>query len=117
MTTWTSKIKYFAQTMGAIIGNLNHYQRPDVKAAPFGVWYETGRAGGSLYTDNKPGEQVAAIDLDYFTQTEFDPVIDQIQAAFVANGWRFDLTAVLFEDDNRLIHYSWSVEVADNGIV
>lgn len=115
MTTWTSKLIFFADVVGQIINKIYHYERPDVLPARFAVWQENGQREGSLYAENVPGEQVADISLDYFTQTEFDPVIDQIQEAFILHGWPFELQTVLYEDETRLIHYTWGVQVADNG--
>ena len=87
-----------------------HYWRPRLEA-PFCVWAEDGE-GDSVWSGNHQAEQVITGTIDYFTRTEFDPMIDNIQQALnnVENiGWQ--LNSVQFEEDTNLIHYEWDFQV------
>ena len=88
-----------------------HYWHPRLEA-PFCIWAEEGE-GDSLWTSNHLQEQVITGTVDYFTKTELDPIVDDIQNALngVENlGWKLD--AVMYEDETNLIHYSWDFELA-----
>lgn len=84
-----------------------HYRRPADIKAEYGVWAETGEVN-SNYSDNRKSEQQLTGYLDYFTLTEYNPVIDQIQEALdnlCCGGW--SLNSVQYEDQTNLIHYEW----------
>lgn len=88
-----------------------HYWRPRLQA-PFLVWAEESE-GESLHTGNHKSEQVITGTIDYFTKTEYDPMVDTIQDKLneIENlGW--SLTSVDYEDETMLIHYSWDWEIA-----
>lgn len=94
---------------GELVCNVYHYWRPQMQA-PFVVWGEDGEVNYSLDADDRKAEQAVAGYVDYYTKTEFDPVIDTIQE--ILNGmtgfpfqWR--LAIVLFEEETNLIHYQW----------
>lgn len=83
-----------------------HYRRPDKAPAPYLVWQEDGE-GSSFQADNKKFLQCLEGSADYYTQTEFDPVIDALQDKLteLCLAWRLD--SVDYETDTGLIHYSW----------
>ena len=96
----------------ASIENLKvyHYWRPRLEA-PYCTWQENGE-GDSLYASNHKKEQVISGVIDYYTLTDFDPMVDTIQDKInsIENlGW--SLVSVDFEDDTRLIHFSWDFEI------
>lgn len=110
MTSLNQKLSRFSTEVATITGcNLYHYFRP-VMNAPYLLWAETGESS-SLEADNGKREQSISIDVDYYTKTEFDSVIDDIQNLFVNHGYAFELTSVAFEDSTNLIHYNWNVVV------
>lgn len=95
------------------IQNLNvyHYLKPAKATAPYMVWAEDGEEG-SFHTDNHKSEQVIGGTCDFFTQTEFDGLIDSIQDCLndvEGLGWK--LESVDYEDETKLIHYHWRWEV------
>lgn len=86
--------------------NVYHYQRPQM-TAPYIVWAEDGE-DDSFDSDNHKAEQVIYGTLDYYTETEYDPVADAIQGtlnAFENLSWRYDATD--YEDETGLIHHTW----------
>lgn len=83
-----------------------HYHRPKMKA-PFILWAEDGE-DSSFEADNHKEEQSIYGTLDYYTKTEYDPIVDEIQSAlngFDNLAWRYDATE--YEDETNLIHHSW----------
>jgi hypothetical protein len=86
-----------------------HYEAEDMDLAPYVVWTEQSE-DDAFHSDNKKDEQVIPIIIDFYTQEEFDPFIDEIQECIngIENAsWR--LSAVDYEDTTKLIHYQWEV--------
>jgi hypothetical protein len=86
-----------------------HYEAEDMDIAPYVVWTEQSE-DDAFHSDNKKDEQVIPIIIDFYTQEEFDPFIDEIQECIngIENAsWR--LSAVDYEDTTKLIHYQWEV--------
>lgn len=105
-----SKLLKIRDALNSIEGlKVYHYWRPRLEA-PFCVWAEEGE-GDSIWTNNHKQEQVITGTIDYFTLTEYDPMVDAIQEQLnqiETLGW--NLSAVLYETDTNLIHYSWDWE-------
>ena len=74
------------------------------------VWTEDSE-GQSLHADNVKTGQVIQGTIDYFTKTENDPLVKQIQDKLneVEISWR--LNDIFREDDTGYIHYEWVFEV------
>lgn len=87
----------------------SHYWRPR-KEPPFGAWEETGE-DDSFYTGNKKTEQVMEGTADYFTKTEFDPIVDAVQSMLQENTKAWKLASVQYEEETGLIHYEWNWKV------
>ena len=111
--TLQQKLKKIGAALAQVTPNCRHYYRT-VKNPPFLCWAEDGE-GDSLNTGNRKTEQVISGTVDFFTQTEFDPLIDDVQACLDSLGvaWRLDM--VQYEEETALIHYSWTFEVAEIG--
>lgn len=90
--------------------NLYHYQKPANASAPYMVWAEDGEEE-SFHTGNHKSEQVIGGTCDFYTQTEYDPLIDSIQECLNAIEVGWYLENVLYEDETKLIHYHWRWEV------
>lgn len=106
--TFTDKLRMIAEGFGSIGVSIHHYHRP-LGEFPAIVWTE--ESANSLHADNGMGEQSPRGTLDYFTQLEFDPTVDTIQAKLQELGLAWALLSVQFEEDTGVIHYEWSWEV------
>lgn len=87
-----------------------HYWRPRLEA-PFCIWAEDGE-GDSLHTGNHKAEQIITGTIDYFTNIDLDGMVDTIQDTLNEIedlGWV--LSAVDYEDETNLIHYTWSFQI------
>lgn len=93
--------------VNAVGTNVYHYWRPRL-TPPYCIWAEDGE-DTALDGDDHKAEQSVGGYIDYYTLTEYDPVLDTIQEALNSAdfplGWRLD--SVQYEDDTNLIHYQW----------
>lgn len=107
-----STLQRLADALTSIEGlKVYHYWRPQLPA-PFCVWQEDGE-GNSAWGGNHKFEQVITGTVDYFTRTEFDPIVDSIQNAMngiEVMGW--SLNSVQYEDETNLIHFEWRFEIS-----
>lgn len=88
----------------------HHHYRPKDEL-PSLVWAEDSEGMG-LAADNHKAEQQLHCTVDYYTQDEYDPAIDTIQAVLDTkmDGWRLD--SAQYEEDTKLIHYGWEFYAA-----
>ena len=103
------KLEPLGTAFAAVVPNAYHYFRPGVDA-PFLVWAEEAENG--LEADNLKDGQAIRGTTDYFTKTEFDSAVDDIQETLNDLGVSWYLNSVQFEEDTNLIHYEWIWEVA-----
>ena len=99
----------------AVTPNTSHY-KPSKKPDKYIVWAEDGQADAA-HGNNQMQIQVLTGTVDYFTKTEFDTVVQQIQAALneLEIGWR--LNSVQHEEETGYIHHEWvwTMEVSPDG--
>lgn len=104
-------LMYFKTVILQATGRVWHYKRPKNEKFPFAVWTEFSEENSS-HANNQKKVQPVLIGLDYYTQKEFDPVIDRIQNTLNdAEGISFELTDIQYEEETEVIHYSWNVVV------
>lgn len=84
-----------------------HYEALNQKA-PYIVWAEDG--GNQLFGGNRRREQAVTATVDLYTKAEYGELPDAIQKALDDGGIAWSLSAAAYEDDTRLIHYTWDVE-------
>ena len=85
-----------------------HYEALNQKA-PYIVWAEDG--GNQLFAGNRMREQAVTATVDLYTKAEYGELPDAIQKALDSGVIAWSLSAAAYEDDTRLIHYTWDVEV------
>jgi hypothetical protein len=74
------------------------------------VWAEDSD-GASEYADNKKVNHSIQGTIDYFTKTEFDPIVDEIQDKLTEAEISWRLNSVQHEKDTGYIHYEWVWEL------
>lgn len=52
-----------------------------------------------------------SITVDVYTQTEFDELLDAVFNFFNSREIPFELSAVEFEEDTKVVHYSFTCEM------
>lgn len=113
MIALQNKLRQMGEAFAAVTENACHYFRP-VTAFPALIWAEDGEAD-SFNADNHKACQNITGTVDLFTKTEFDPLLDDVQAALEGLGVAWRLESVQYEDETNAIHYEWSWEVATDG--
>lgn len=104
-------LRYFKSVIVKVCDRTWHYERPANESFPFAIWQEYTEIN-TFHANNRKKNQPVTIMLDYYTQTEFDEMIDQIQDALnEAPNITFELADIQFEEETHVIHYSWNVEV------
>lgn len=113
MIALQNKLRQIGEAFAAVTENACHYFRP-VTAFPALIWAEDGEAD-SFNADNHKACQNITGTVDLFTKTEFDPLLDDVQAALEGLGVAWRLESVQYEDETNAIHYEWAWEVATDG--
>lgn len=113
MIALQSKLRQMGEAFAAITPKAYHYFRP-VTSFPALIWAESGEAD-SFHSDNRKSCQTIQGTVDLFTKTEFDPLLDGVQAALEGLGVAWYLSSVQYEDETNAIHYEWTWEVAHRG--
>lgn len=104
-----SKIKIIRDTLMKVSDNVGHYEAKE-KKDQYIVWAEDSE-GSSVEGDNRKENQSIQGTIDYFTRTEFDPMVDDIQEALIDAEISFYLNSVQYEDETKYTHYEWVWEV------
>ncbi len=112
MKSMQTRLNKFYTTFADISAlDIYHFEKPDSQGSPYAVWAEEGEAD-SFQASNKKAEQSIVGSLDYYTQTEFDSMVDTIQETLNSiEGCGWSLSSVLYEDETKLIHYTWNWEL------
>lgn len=93
----------------SVTPNVRHFDGTGM-TAPYVVWAEDGVAD-TIWADGKLQEQVVTGTIDYFTKTEYDPLIVSIKEALDGIGLSYRLNSIQYETDTKLIHYEWVWEI------
>lgn len=116
MMSLQNKLYQMGVAFASVVQNSHHYWRP-VTEAPCLIWAENGEAS-AFHGNNKKTEQAIAGTCDFFTKTEFDPLVDAIQDKLNSmEGVAWRLASVSYEEDTTFIHYEWEWEVFADGEV
>ena len=86
-----------------------HYNKPASVKAPYAVWQEQGEK--SFNSDNQKSERSLEGVVDFYSTTESDSKLDEIEQALVNMGASWSLTSVMFESESNLIHFTWNFSV------
>lgn len=106
-----SKIKKVKVALNQIDGlSAYHMTKPASVKAPYAIWQEDSE-GMSHYADNYKTEQVVVVTVDYYTQTEYDSMVDAIQDALNGEQMAWTLNSFQYEEETKLMHYEWLIRV------
>lgn len=97
----------------SVMENVGHYEAREC-AEQYIVWAEDGQAG-ARWADGAMQEQTISGTVDYFTKTEEDVNVKQIQDAMNDAEISFRLNSIQYERDTKYIHYEWAWEMINNG--
>jgi len=92
-----------------LLGFAYHYFKPATVEAPYAVWAEINEE--SFNSDNAKSERQLNGTIDFYSLTEADEKLDEIEIALASLGATWTLSSVQFEEDTNLIHTSWDWSV------
>jgi hypothetical protein len=87
-----------------------HYEKPADYEAPYAVWQETGES--DFASDNRKSERALEGVIDFYTQTENDSKLDEIEGKLELMGAGWSLTSISYEEQTQLIHFHWEWSVS-----
>ena len=105
MIALQNKLEQLGRAFAAVTPSAYHYFRP-ISSFPALIWAESGEAN-SFHAGNKKCCQNITGTVDLFTKTEFDPLLDAVQAALDGLGIAWYLSSVQYEEETGVIHYEW----------
>lgn len=103
------KLKKLRDCLNNVNADVYHYNALN-KEKDYIVWSEDGESG-SLNADNLKLEQTITGTIDFFTKTEYNNIIDEIQKNLDLYCISYVLSSVQYEDETKLIHYEWRFEI------
>ncbi len=86
-----------------------HYFKPASVQAPYAVWIEQN--DDDFHSDDQKAERCLEGIIDFYTLEEGDTRVDAIETALQSMSASWSLTAVQYEEDTALIHFSWDWSV------
>ena len=110
MTSMKNKLIPIRDMLVGILPDATYHYWRKVSKKRYIIWAEDGEEN-SLNLDNKKAIQQVTGTIDLFTQTEYDPIADEIQDGLnnLEIGWT--LTEVLYEQETKLIHWQWEFKI------
>jgi len=72
--------------------------------------YAIGSLDPYTWTDNDAATYKASMIIEVFSRKRYDPIIDAIDAAFIAGGWRFSFVAMGYDNRSRIYSYTFRAE-------
>ena len=94
-----------------VTDSVSHYRR--LKSDRYFVWAEDGT--NDLSSDGVHTERAVVGTTDLYTKNEFDPWVDELEAAFEAAGISYYRNSVQYEEETGYIHTEWVWEVPVDG--
>jgi hypothetical protein len=89
-----------------------HYEARS-KSDKYIVWAEDS-PGDTVFADDELDERAIEGTVDYYTKTEYDPTVKQIENAMDNSEMSWRLSSIQHEEDTGYIHYEWIWQVGDD---
>lgn len=105
-----SALQKIPQTLLSVSEKVFHYEAYK-QTDSYIVWAEDSE-GDSVEADDQKVNQSIQGTIDFYTKTDMDPMVDEIQNALIAAHISFYLNSTEYEDETQYIHYEWVFEVA-----
>ena len=110
MTSMKDKLVPIRDMLVGILPNATYHYFRKVKKTQYIIWAEDSEENAH-HSDNVKQYQPVTGTIDLFTQTEYDPVVDQIQEGLNALGIVWELNSTQYEEETNLIHHEWIFKV------
>lgn len=98
--------------LGVLPKKVFHYKATG-QTSNYIVWKEDG-ADSVQSADDVVINRVITGSTDYFTKTEYDPIVKEIENAMNNSDMCWSLNSTQYEEDTGYIHYEWNWEVGES---
>lgn len=98
--------------LGVLPKKVFHYKATG-QTSNYIVWQEDG-ADSIQSADDKVILRAITGSVDYFTKTEYDPIVKQLEQAMNESDMSWYLESIQYEEDTGYIHYEWNWEVGES---
>lgn len=92
-----------------ISDNVYHYEAPKDAVPPYIMWQEVG--GTLTFGDGNPTESVKVVQINVFSDIEFDPLIDKVLELLTQDDIAGDYPTTEYDTDLKLIRTIIECEV------
>ena len=92
-----------------ISDNVYHYEAPKDAVPPYIMWQEVG--GAFAFGDGSPIESVKSVQINIFSDKEFDPLIDEVLKLLTQDDIAGNYPATVYDADLKLIRTIIECEV------
>lgn len=104
MPAWAQKL---TAALLSVTDAVSHTER--LRGDRYIVWQEDGV--NDHIADGRHVERAMSVSIDLFSVREFDPWLDEIEAALDDAGISFELVSIDYEEETGFYHWSWDFEV------
>ena len=110
LAAMSSRLMVIPTTLVSIPGlSVGHYKNFK-QEGDYCVWAEDTEPS-AVSGDNRKVIQTLQGTIDFYTRSEFNPIVDAIQERLNTAGVSFYLNSVQYEDETGFIHFEWVFEV------
>ena len=92
-----------------ISDNVYHFEAPKDAVPPYIMWQEVG--GAFAFGDGSPTESVKVVQINVFSDIEFDPLIDKVLELLTQDNIAGDYPTTEYDTDLKLIRTIIECEV------
>lgn len=104
------RLEQVSEVFLSVLPNATFHYMAHAKLDKYIVWAEDGDADNQSM-DNKVVLRTLQGTTDYYTKTEYDPVVNQIETAMNKAEMGWQLSSIQYEEETGYIHYEWIWEV------
>ena len=110
MKSMKSKLTPIRDMLVGLLPDATYHYWRKVQKKRYIIWAEDSEYN-SHDSDNKKQEQQIEGTIDLFTQTEYDPLADEIQNGLNELGVGWMLLSIDYEEQTKFIHWKWEFHV------
>lgn len=110
MKSMKSKLTPIRDMLVGLLPDATYHYWRKVQKKRYIIWAEDSEYNPHD-SDNKKQEQQIEGTIDLFTQTEYDPLADDIQSGLNELGVGWMLLSIDYEEQTKFIHWQWEFHV------
>ncbi|MEA4876024.1 hypothetical protein [Anaerorhabdus sp.] len=104
-----NKLDKLIEALTSVTDKVYHFQKNGHDNEQYLVWSEEYIRNS--YAKDEVIHQVIVGTIDFFTKTEFDPMVSDIEKALKSASICYRMNSIQNEDETGFIHYEWVFEI------